>query len=788
MRKILCSIMALMLIMSMLSTSLASSGDITIIRNSGDDDMTITPNIRTALLNGRDVYIFMDNDLLVYNIDDGSKTTYDNSRVYSDYGEDGSDGADDEADGDDAEPEEPDLSETIRWRENLGMFLMDGELYAVTVYHNNSDDASTVDGAYINHVVFKDDATELEATDYPQLDLSNILETYGDYESVRYIEKLCAAGNSLFVQTYDDGGNNVINVFDLSDGSCRELYIEDLMSFCVVDEKTLVVEQFNWSTPDTLTMAYYDIEEDTFAESCTVEVDDYMYLTVFCYDAANDKLYYIYNGEIWAADRLDLDNAQSVNDSPLEANQCNAQLTDDGYMLLYDWNTVLLKSTDPSKRSSFALSVMSYTSYSWERAYYAYTEAHGDIDVTIREGRDPEEILQAMLNHDTTYDIYSMTISASEYDALYRRGYLREIEGSDYIAERVDAMWPVFAEAVKKDGAIVCVPLNASGTCLGYNTSVLEKAGLDASQLPTTWDGFLDFLQTLPEQMQDNEEVRPFDQWIEQREVKVLLKIQILTDYQNQMSMQGVTDYAFNTPELVSLLDRVDEIDFEALEVSEQIWDDEAGESLVEYDGREALFDMHASIVDMDDFASRTRPLLLSIGGEKPVAGVDLEVAFVNPYTEHYDEAIDFLATVMDSSSLETKYYLYPEYDEPLHYSDYEEYKANIVVWRDDAIKSREEADDDEKAGWDETIEYYNETIEHIEDSYWRISPHRIEAYREYVDSLMVITYDFMNQLGDSDSELTDIFMQYFDGETMSTEEFLGALDKKVSMMRQEGY
>ena len=164
-----------------------------------------------------------------------------------------------------------------------------------------------------------------------------------------------------------------------------------------------------------------------------------------------------------------------------------------------------------------------------------------------------------------------------------------------------------------------------------------------------------------------------------------------------------------------------------------------------------------------------------------------LTVAFVNPYSKHVDESLELIKYVLDDLPFDYKYVFFPEYDQPLRYSNFEEHKQEMQTWYEDALKQREEADDDEKADWDDVINYYKNQIDNDFPDSWRIPPDVIETYRSYVDRLSVVTYSFENELNSEESELYSVFMQYYEGAS-TTEEFLESMDKKIKMMRQEGY
>ena len=169
--------------------------------------------------------------------------------------------------------------------------------------------------------------------------------------------------------------------------------------------------------------------------------------------------------------------------------------------------------------------------------------------------------------------------------------------------------------------------------------------------------------------------MRAFESYYSQDDIKRSLFGMIFNDYQNYINA-GDAQYSFNTPLLKGLIERIDQVDYSALDVPEQTYDEETGESLVDYDDDSIyLFETYVSTTIQNgggDDASQ--PLLLSIeqGAEKRMS-VNLAVAFVNPFSEHINEAIAYLETMADSLDTNDQYNFYADKNDPIRYPDVEE-------------------------------------------------------------------------------------------------------------------
>ena len=470
--------------------------------------------------------------------------------------------------------------------------------------------------------------------------------------------------------------------------------------------------------------------------------------------------------------------------------QSVAQVTKDGYMLLGDWQTIVLRNLNPDERSEITLHINDYAyENAVDTAYYKYTNEHGDVSVVVNRNGNIDDVLQAMMNRSGAVDIYTMNVSASQYSALFERGYMAELDGSEKLNQAITSMYSGLLSAVTKDGHIYALPVSMYGSSIGYNPKALEKLGMTEADLPQTWDEFFDFLSELPARLTDGCGVCVFENYYNQDDIKRSLFSMIFNDYQNYINAGGV-QYSFNTPLLKGLIERIDQVDYSALDVPEQTYDEETGEWLGDYnDDRIYLFETYVSTAIQNGGGYNSQPLLLTIeqGAEKRMS-VNLAVAFVNPFSKHVDEAIAYLETMADSLDTNDQYNFYADRNDPIRYPDFEEYKKNLAEWVEETKKAMEEADEDEKASYQEQLDSLNESLASIDDTYWMISPSNIESYRARAQYLAPITYDctVVSSGSKDDDTVWSVISQYYEG-TIGVDEMLQAIDKKVQMMRLEG-
>lgn len=92
----------------------------------------------------------------------------------------------------------------------------------------------------------------------------------------------------------------------------------------------------------------------------------------------------------------------------------------------------------------------------------------------------------------------------------------------------------------------------------------------------------------------------------------------------------------------------------------------------------------------------RRRVALSVVEGEKPLVGQSVTFAFINPFSEHRDEAAEYLADAWALELKEDMIMLSPEMNEPVLNSYYEENLQNIDNSIADLQKTLDKTEDEE--------------------------------------------------------------------------------------------
>ena len=670
-------------------------------------------------------------------------------------------------------------------------FSWKGVLYSLQAKYVRQEEGQTVEGGWAKKVVFGDGKFTLEDSDLPQLDWTYMVEDSDIYQYSRWLSRTAVVGDRLLGLTYDDMGQTVVLAFDLNDGSCEEIDLTDVSWIYPGPGDDLLTVRYEWSDVEPVArISRLNLESKDEEEICSMVATYEEIPTGLCWREENNTLYYIQDGQVWAAAEMDFENAVSVNDCPQTYNEVNTLMLPDGFLLIWNSTVAMVRNTDPSQRSNITL-VIQDQSYadSLVSAVYDFSNNRGDVSVVLRRGGDLAGVLQAMMNRDAQVDIYSMSYESSEFEALRTRGYLADLGINATITEAVDRMYPFVQDALRKDGKIIALPVGMYGHTLGYNTRLWKELGGTEEELPKTWSQFFDWLNKLPEKLEGKEGVQAFDMWMDKTSIRASMLSMILEQYQAYLN-RGDREYAFNTPEIRELLEKLDNLDYEALGIPERSMDEDEEGGYIDYDEyKEPLLNTYSEIT-ISSWASETQPLCFSFReDEAPLTPVEMTVVFVNPYSEHAEEAAELLSLTLKNLRTADSYSLFADKTEPIRWPNFEESKSYTENWLKMAKeKLADVTDEEKKAELEETIRMEEEYLANMDENDWMISPAAVESYRKRVDGIQVLSYDFTSSMVSSDGSVAyyELADAYAAGQS-SAEELLSMIDKKVQMMRLEG-
>ena len=267
----------------------------------------------------------------------------------------------------------------------------------------------------------------------------------------------------------------------------------------------------------------------------------------------------------------------------------------------------------------------------------------------------------------------------------------------------------------------------------------------------------------------------------DRREFRAVLIGYLVEMYQIRMEKEG-GDYSFNTPMLRGLLRRIADLDYEAL-CPETVNDTATldKEYLLDVDGFKGITE-----------AGQKVPLALAFEeGETPIVPVSLFAAFVNPYSEHQEEAKEFLALVLKKLNHAGEYSLFADRTEPVRNQDATD-PENTVETIGKIRTMLETAEGEDRELLEEALRREERTLEDIERSLWVISAEDIGQYRKNQEHFAILDSYFIRDLVGTgeDREAVEAFMLLFYGDEngeINPEKALEIIDKQLRMKRLEG-
>ncbi len=264
----------------------------------------------------------------------------------------------------------------------------------------------------------------------------------------------------------------------------------------------------------------------------------------------------------------------------------------------------------------------------------------------------------------------------------------------------------------------------------------------------------------------------------------------LMNQYEVLMERKGEKEYVFASPELIALVQQLNDVNYDALRVSDH-WHWEEDDT---YENPEAMkppllqLGVSALLNGQNEFT----PLALSLWeGEDAVLPVELHMAFLNPYSNHQEEAAEFLALAMDHLDFSNRYTAYADQTEPVRFPDYEE----DMKWFEEVIEelkaNKETAKDEEQEEIEESIRRLEKNRKHTEENSWMISAQAIERYQKWQNLYKVQGYTFFNDLftAENDEERYEEFEKIFrnmEDAKRNPKDILEEIDRRTWMIRSE--
>ena len=669
---------------------------------------------------------------------------------------------------------------------DVELYVVDGKLYRMAQM-NDSDGNQT---SYLVEIIISDDG-ELSLGEV--IDLGDALsitnEADGEtYSYTRSLQNPCSFGRTIYALSYGDSLE--LLSLDLDSETVDTVTLDtdyDIDSISPYTEGKLLLTGTNYNVdPIETALLVYDTETEEITELGKMPREGYETPSAICYDEARSKVYYVLSGSVWRMDISDdgFGTPEEFGDMPLESYSNSVAVMMGDWYILSSYDGVVGRDVTLDKMPPQRLRVVnSNYDESIKTAYYAFTDKHPGYMVSISTNLDESTLLQSMMNRDSSVDIYTISSSSSALSALMNRGYLAELGSSEKLTAAVDSLYPFIGDFCKKDGQLCLMPFSGYAMGLTMNIKALtEKLGYTKEDVPTSWKQLFELIDDIVanKKLEEAPEVSFVMEGYTQQDLRGMIFSNMMSDYYTWLD-QSEENLTNGTPVLLELCEAFEKVDWSGLglpeEYSEDVWMTNGMKESV-------LIDFNS--VDVTSYVGADQDSVICplsvVDGEEPVIGMTLMLAFVNPFSENKDAAIEYLEDAWDANGRTNRILMDPNDNEPVVNAYYEQNLKDSQNSIDQLKKSLETMTDEETREMTQNdINSMEEWLEiYKESGKYDVTPEQIAKYREVAGKMAVAKSDIYG--GDS----YDQMYQYVDG-AITASQFAAQLEKTLQMQRLEG-
>ncbi len=550
-------------------------------------------------------------------------------------------------------------------------------------------------------------------------------------------------------------------------------------------------DEMNAYDPETDTMTNYTLMRVSAGTGETAEICEIPEATIsgLSYSSSLDRFIYLKGSRIMA---LSLEGEVSqVGFTPIEMYD-PVMFESDGQMLIAGYAGVYLR--DISLDFSADRSVTLYSIYNQD-ATRLFNQQEPNVPVyesnAYYEGAD--KILEGMKNGDM--DVLAMTINYQPYAVLRDHGYCLPLDSDDAPKELkafYERLHPIYAQEMTYKDHVVALPTGAySYDGILYYPKNIEEAGFSMDEMP---DNLLDLIRFISEwnddYAEDHPDFTPVRFW---GDIKNTLTSEIIQRYINYCKAQGEI-ISFSTPLFRELMDAVAQLHTENLPVApsgdEEEFDEEVWDAYYQV---KPLLELNYSLVgSFNQMYSEEETVIKPIAlkaGQEPMTFVNLSVIFVNPYSKHLNEAMEYVSCAVQSIlGNTTEYVLCADMEEPLLNPNFDDIVRNYTETISSYEKLIENAqDDEERSMYQESYDYLKNALENMDRFRYLVTEDQLQIYREDLMPLVhVAQRTFLNSSeNDTVSELNSLIARLESGQ-MTLDQFIHDADGKLRMMQLE--
>ena len=669
-------------------------------------------------------------------------------------------------------------------RENCNMYIFTdgGKLCAVIAEHEQDDDDSwqlVHTGLYTLTL----SGGEFVCEEVCKLDWSDLTYDQGDSTYAHGPKQVLAVNGKVFILYEESDKVRVISHVAMLSIEDEELkLLDDLEDICSMatykDGKLLLLQQEN--EDEEVRIISYDPEEEECEKFAKFEVGKNQLVFSLAYDSASDAALFWHKGTVYTIEAGD-DEPKPLVTVPLrEWPEASAVMLPDGRYAVCAQEVALVDiNGEVEDRVTLTINDTCQTVAVDNAIQSIHITAP---NITVRKMIDESKIdnmVENLMNQDDSVDIYVLPTSSILYDTLCKRGFMSRLDGDAVITEHVGGMYTAIQDNVTVNGHIVALPVEANVITMGFGEEPLKKLGLSIKDVPDNWSDLLDFMNGLKDGIDEND-LHFVMSYSTAAEIRECIFKALMNDYRTCLAANP--DMGFNNELLRGLLEKLDNLDLEALNVAE----DENSTS--DEDLEVVAGDINYTVVLKPDLVTSFnnsdlnlfRPVLMKVNGEDTGRmNIYLVAAFINPYSKHPEAAMRFMEELTRSLPNDALYTMKPGQTTPIRGRVNEKI---LQEHREDIEQKKRQLEKVEglaRIAVENELNILEDTLPNVEKYCWEISQRDIDWFRDHDDNIVVESVNWL----DTEAELVNQYL----AKDISPVELLETIDRKIRMMRMEG-
>lgn len=595
-----------------------------------------------------------------------------------------------------------------------------------------------------------------------------------DGDSWPQFDGLVVAGDIAYALVTARGTETSLYRIDMVSGKGTAILGEPLHTLARYRDGLLLAQRLDWES-------YDDKPQVVTVDPATGATEVLATMTSrqdggLAYDAEHDAVYFSGDSYVY---RVEGDAPQAVSYLPPSnmSGGSRPAVMLDGHYCFADYNGFTSASIDPSLLPRRTLKVSSAAIPDGDLVY-EFAKAHPDIAVVYADhSYGGLENFTRFMQDENAPDVFQLLLSEN-YITLRDRKYLADLSSSDILMSTVQRMAENVTRDILVDGALYALPYGLQMSLYGYYPRALEKAGLTAEDVPSSYEGLLDFIERWHEDyFEENEGMQLFEYY---EDLRGWLFQEMLSTQLRACQKDGAL--TIDTPAFRKLIARLEELTPVINEVAPPLRDEDS-------DGwGNALFtDMVDTVVrnyPFDElYGARPMPLALDEASD-PTINATLNLLVLNPYSQNADIAVEFMEYVAEHLPASTKTALMPDENDPIERLNYEQ---GLQKARDRVAlleKQVEEAPEADRVDLQDELDYSRRELQSLEENRWAMTAEEVRAYRErFAPYLTFTTVSVYTE--NTNEQLHSLIHRYLDGQA-SADEFISRFEEIVWMRQEE--